>query len=212
LLTPPAGVDSDPHEPWTLAFIDTGLNLTHNLDIDGQGRIHAVGRQGQLLLNPAEPGGMEIVEAISGGEVRVHEGGAGAGGLTATIEPFHGHQVVVYTPSGGGDADGEVTVERRVLDDTLNQGHALGVADFLGIDQPQVVAGWRNPDEGGRVGIRLYAPAGADGWVTHTVDDNAMAAEDLAVADLDGDGRPEIIAAGRATRNVVIYWNLTGGD
>ena len=29
------------------------------------------------------------------------------------------------------------------------------------------------------------------------------------VADLDGDGRPEVIAAGRASHNVVIYWNET---
>jgi hypothetical protein len=36
-----------------------------------------------------------------------------------------------------------------------------------------------------------------------------MACEDLKVADLDGDGRPEIIAAGRATKNVIIYWNET---
>ena len=34
-----------------------------------------------------------------------------------------------------------------------------------------------------------------------------MAAEDLTLEDLNGDGRPEIIAAGRATHNVKIYWN-----
>jgi hypothetical protein len=34
-----------------------------------------------------------------------------------------------------------------------------------------------------------------------------MAAEDLTVADLNGDGRPEIVAAGRSTANVKIYWN-----
>ena len=39
------------------------------------------------------------------------------------------------------------------------------------------------------------------------VDDGGMATEDLAVADLDGDGRPETVAAGRATGNVKIYWN-----
>ena len=30
--------------------------------------------------------------------------------------------------------------------------------------------------------------------------------------DLDGDGKPEIIAAGRATKNVVIYWNRNKKD
>src|SRR5262249_26846975 len=37
--------------------------------------------------------------------------------------------------------------------------------------------------------------------------DDAMATEDLAVGDLNGDGLPEIVAGGRATSNVRIYWN-----
>ncbi len=41
------------------------------------------------------------------------------------------------------------------------------------------------------------------------VDDNTMACEDLRLADLNGDGRIDIVAAGRATKNVVIYWNET---
>jgi hypothetical protein len=36
-----------------------------------------------------------------------------------------------------------------------------------------------------------------------------MACEDLKIADLNNDGRPDIIAAGRATKNVIIYWNET---
>jgi hypothetical protein len=43
------------------------------------------------------------------------------------------------------------------------------------------------------------------------VDDGGMATEDLAVADLNGDKRPEIVAVGRATRNVKIYWNEGAG-
>ena len=34
-----------------------------------------------------------------------------------------------------------------------------------------------------------------------------MACEDLKIADLNGDGKPDIIASGRATKNLVIYWN-----
>ena len=33
-----------------------------------------------------------------------------------------------------------------------------------------------------------------------------MATEDLTVADLNEDGKPDIIAVGRATHNVKIYW------
>jgi hypothetical protein len=36
-----------------------------------------------------------------------------------------------------------------------------------------------------------------------------MATEDLMVGDFNGDGRPDIVAAGRSTRNVRIYWNET---
>jgi hypothetical protein len=34
-----------------------------------------------------------------------------------------------------------------------------------------------------------------------------MACEDALAADLDGDGRIDVIAGGRATHNVRIYWN-----
>ena len=34
-----------------------------------------------------------------------------------------------------------------------------------------------------------------------------VAVEDLAVGDLNGDGKPDIVAVGRATKNVKIYWN-----
>ena len=36
-----------------------------------------------------------------------------------------------------------------------------------------------------------------------------MAAEDIAVGDLNGDGLPEIIGGGRSTRNVKLYRNVT---
>jgi len=42
------------------------------------------------------------------------------------------------------------------------------------------------------------------------VDEGGMAAEDLTIADLNNDKRPDIIASGRATRNVKIYWNESG--
>jgi hypothetical protein len=44
-------------------------------------------------------------------------------------------------------------------------------------------------------------------WNTVSIDDNEMACEDLQVADLNGDDKKEIIAAGRASHNLKIYWN-----
>ena len=45
------------------------------------------------------------------------------------------------------------------------------------------------------------------GWQQTLIDDNLMACEDAVVTDLDGDKDLDIIAAGRRTKNVKIYWN-----
>ena len=112
---------------------------------------------------------------------------------------MHGNKVTVS--SGDGIP--------LVLDESLNAGHALAIGDVMGIDRPQVVAGWRSPDKDKKVGIRLYVPGpDADSpWQRGVIDDNTMACEDLKITDLDGDGKLDIVAAGRATKNVVIYWN-----
>jgi hypothetical protein len=34
-----------------------------------------------------------------------------------------------------------------------------------------------------------------------------VAAEDLKVTDLNGDGRLDLVVAGRSTKNLVIFWN-----
>jgi hypothetical protein len=44
-------------------------------------------------------------------------------------------------------------------------------------------------------------------WDRLMLDDGGVAVEDLTVADLDGDGKQDIIAVGRATKNARIYWN-----
>jgi hypothetical protein len=44
------------------------------------------------------------------------------------------------------------------------------------------------------------------------IDDQHMSAEDVAAADLKGDGNIDIVAVGRATHNVTIYWNERSGS
>jgi hypothetical protein len=42
-------------------------------------------------------------------------------------------------------------------------------------------------------------------WIKTVIDDG-VAVEDVTVADLNGDGRPDVVAGGRATENIRIYW------
>ena len=112
-----------------------------------------------------------------------------------------------------GSASADLTSSRLVLDESLNQGHGLATGDLLGLGSDQIVVGSRGAGKpGDKFGLKLYAPGVAPDttWKLATViDDNQMACEDLKIADLNGDGRPDIIAAGRATKNVIIYWNET---
>jgi hypothetical protein len=134
------------------------------------------------------------------GEVRM--GKASNEVFTATIEPMHGSNLVVYSKDNSS--------KRIVIDDNLKEGHALAVADFLGVSNSQVVAGWRVPNRDSVVGIKLYVENKPAQWESYWVEKNGMACEDLKVADLNNDGKPDIIAAGRATHNLKIYWNKSG--
>ena len=46
-----------------------------------------------------------------------------------------------------------------------------------------------------------------DEWI----DENGIACEDLQVMDLNGDSQLDIVASGRSTHNLKIYWNQTTG-
>jgi hypothetical protein len=127
----------------------------------------------------------------------------------ATIEPWHGNQVVVYSQSKPGSK-----LERNVIDDHLRWGHAVWCADLDGDGDEELVIGVRdNPAKGDtfteKCGVRMYKATDKEGkkWARNIIDDGGVAVEDLTVADLNGDGKPDIIAVGRGTHNARIYWN-----
>jgi hypothetical protein len=101
-----------------------------------------------------------------------------------------------------------------VLDDHLAWGHAVWCADLDGDGGDELIIGVRDdPGKNAtfqeRRGVRVYKAQDDRGerWARQLIDPGGVAVEDLAVADLDGDGRPDIVAVGRQTRNVRIYWN-----
>jgi hypothetical protein len=201
-----------------------GLHATHNFDViptHGTSALCVATKEGVRTIDsanyPVKPGAFLSNEST--GEVRVGASKTGPVFITA-IEPMHGNRLVVYQakPDAPNSASPQrpQLESRTVLDETLIQGHALATGDLLGdgTGPSQIVVGWRGSGKPGeKVGIKLYAPSAtaASGWELNTlIDDNQMACEDLKLADLDGDGRLDIIAAGRATKNVVIYWNEGG--
>ncbi|SKA96520.1 Repeat domain-containing protein [Prosthecobacter debontii] len=210
----------DVTQPWNTTLVHDSMHMTHNFEIvpspaDEAEPILLAGREGIVRLTPGDNGWKEqwvtrhdSPDLAGAGEVRW---GAFAGGqpYIAAIEPMHGHQLVIYTPPPNGPKDG--LWQRRVLDDTLVDGHALACYDYLGLNNRQIAVGWRAHHKlGTRVGVKLFSTTKEDGtgWTQTWVDDNTMACEDLAAADLDGDRDTDLVAAGRRTKNIKIYWNL----
>jgi len=192
------------HDPeaWSDRVVDEQLHVTHNFDhrddtllIGGAEGIveRAVDvekpREG-LLISPdnSNPPTRGV------GEVRYGED------FIAAIEPLHGNDLVVYRREGE-------QWKRRLLTDTFHEGHALGVADMNGDGRDDIVAGWRKPDENGHVGIKLFLQGENGEWTESWVARDLVATEDLKLADLDEDDRPDIVASGRATGNLVLFWN-----
>ena len=202
----------NPEGKWTIDTLEGDMHLTHNFrtiektrgyDIYLAGKegivlLHEDGtkiRQTPLLLPGMKRGAGELVTGRT----------ADYKNFIAAIEPMHGNELTVYINDFS---------ERILLDSTLKEGHAIAAADFLKKGADQLVAGWRVPDKQGNVGIKFFMPKDKSGttWESFWVDQNGMACEDLKALDLDGDGRPDIVASGRATHNLKIYWNRSGNE
>ena len=205
-------------KPWTTTVIDDSLHVTHNLDpcqwdltTEAEELLY-IGREGALLLSYANGKWtrQRLDRIPGGGEIRMGLHGNNRYFVT-TIEPLHGSSLVYYASSyqGQGTAGQGVLTGRIVLDDKFNAGHAIATGDVFGNGRQQIVAGWRSPNGEKKVGVKLYYPTNteATSWASTLIDDNGMATEDLRLADLNGDGRLDIVATGRATHNLKIYWN-----
>jgi hypothetical protein len=180
-------------EPMHAPFCDACLVVAGFAGLHRYERVGGVWTQSTIASGDAAPqpnGGSSEASAgrLPGGRV-----------FLASIEPWHGNQVVVYTPARGGGWT------RRVIDTTLVDGHALVAADLDGDGVDEIIAGQR----GGSRSAWIYA-MGADGkrWSRTTLDDGGMGAAGCATADLDGDGRVDVACVSTATATLKWYRNI----
>ena len=212
----------NPRGAWKRHLVDSTMHLTHNFEIwedeAATGLVIASKEGGNIFQWRKKKWQPVEDESVSNALPLLNKGVDGIGEIRrldqgrsiATIQPMHGNLLQVesgfysFQKFRKPVSDKQITV----LTDMFSQGHALVCGDFLGLGSDQIVAGWRNPNVDKKVGVRLFKPQESGNVAGYPLDDSVrMACEDIQAADLDGDGDLDVIASGRATLNVLIYWN-----
>jgi hypothetical protein len=197
---------------WARHEVAHDLRLFHGLAIvrwdgDKQDSILTASAEGVQLFRPRGSGA-----TLSWNRTRLGEGGSsevclgrlGPRRFIASIEPWHGDKVVVYTEPATAGPPAAGPWQRQVIDESFVNGHALACGDLDGDGRDEIVAGYRGK------GSSLYAYfAGADSsqWRRVPLDQGGMAACGCVLADMNGDGRLDIVAIGASTGNVKWYEN-----
>ncbi|MGH9339243.1 MAG: FG-GAP repeat domain-containing protein [Acidobacteriota bacterium] len=214
-------IPQDPRSgPWNSIVLDQSMNRMHNhwmTDLNGDGRDEVItaSREGVFLIERAVQDSWDKKKLANGfpgsepdnsgaGEVKV---GKLSNGQTviATIEPMHGTSAVAYT----APPSGQELWTRTVLDDSLQRGHAVWLADLDRDGSDEIIVGHSEKGTGSIAGPGVYIyDSGESGWQKHVLDNGGIAVEDIVATDLNGDGWIDIIAGGRDTHNIKLYLNL----
>ena len=201
----------NPKDDWKYEVVCDFMHLSHNFhvvnwDDDAEEEMIIAGKEGVWHFDRREDGwsATQLTKNFAG---EIRDGRLPNGKrFIATIEPMHGSTSAVYREP---KKKGELWQSVKVLDEALKDGHAVACADYLGVGSDQIVVGWRAMNERGVPGIKLFTPMDEAGnrWRETRISAAEVAVEDIKVADLNGDGRIDIIAAARQTKNLVIFFN-----
>ncbi len=115
--------------------------------------------------------------------------------IFATVEPWHGNEVVVYTDQGGA-------WQRRVIFDQVQRGHEVAVADLNGDGRADIIANdnsrvtENNPN--GSPGVHVFFspddPATGE-WIYSRIETEA-AMNGCVTGDMNEDGRMDLVCTG----------------
>jgi hypothetical protein len=203
---------------WEREIIADDIHINHNIwpidwDGDGKEELVSAGYEGIFVLKRGADGKWSKTKIGDGDPVKHGAGEVKIGRLpggkryVVTAEPWHGHSAAVYIePEKAGDP-----WRRQVLVENLKGCHAVWTADLTGSKVDSAVVGFRGFPEGKNEEciVFVFHPLDAAGekWEKKVLDDKGMGSEDAICADLNGDGKIDIVAVGRSTKNVKIYWN-----
>ena len=204
------------HNTWVPHLIDDSLTVVHGVlvdDWDGDGRdefltasfegVHlfrSSGHSEDLRWQKTHLAAGDQQSSPRKGSSEIGMGRVAGRRFLATIEPWHGDQVVVYFQNREGRL-----WDRHVIDPTFHEGHALACADLDGDGNDEIVAGFRGPGTSLFV-YRALEPSGRK-WERQLLDAD-MAASGVVLARLGVNARLDVVAVGASTGNVKWYENV----
>jgi hypothetical protein len=196
---------------WSYDVVCEFMHLSHNFhpvnwDIDNEEELIIAGKEGVWHFDKRDGkwAASRLTEQFAG---EIRDGKLPNGKrFIVTVEPKHGNTCAVYVQP---EKENTLWQPLKVLDEELKDGHALACADYLGVGSDQIVVGWRALNAKGIPGIKMFTPLDKDGkkWRETRISAAQVAVEDIKVADLNGDGKIDIVAAARQTKNLVIFFN-----
>ena len=198
-------------EKWPKSVIDSTLHMAHGLTItrwdnDLKEDIITASFEGLTLFRSTNTGWKKSILTIGNNgqnasysgssEVSVGRLGNKFKKFLASIEPWHGNEVVVYTQN-----DKKEWI-RSVIDTSYNNGHALQCFDLNYDSFDEIIAGHRGEDFS--LYIYQYLPE-QEIWERRDLDKGKMSAAGIQLLDANLDGIPDIAACGSFTENVILY-------
>ena len=213
-------IPADPrNDPWPARVVDDTLTMAHGIcvvdwDHDSRDDILTASFDGVQLFrwngtaftkDWIGAGHAGARPTIGSSEVALGKLESEHTRFVATIEPWHGNEVAAYAEP----ATSVVPWSRTVIDDALEDGHALACVDVDGDGNDEIVAGGRR----GTLDLYMYRwSEDWRAWKRTALDTGGLAAAGLFVADINDDNRPDLVAIGTSTHNVVWFENTFTKD
>lgn len=117
--------------------------------------------------------------------------------VLASIDPWHGNEMAIYTKEGQG-------WKREVLDRQFEEGHTLLPIDLDGDGSEEIIYGSRK--QGGT--LRVAEREGRSGqWRVRPLYDGKIGTASCVALDFDHDGRPDFACIGGASANLIVFRN-----